>query len=76
MLLTCIIFLFESTEIYPGHSVSPEGSREELLTALTRGLCEYQWEHLNEIALDAPLKDTIYAAGGAALLDVKYMKEY
>ena len=44
-----------------------ESSRDELLAALVRGLCEYQREHLKEIALEVPLKDTIYVTGGAAV---------
>jgi sugar (pentulose or hexulose) kinase len=43
-----------------------ETTREELLAAMVRGLCAYQREHLRDIALDVPLKDTIYVTGGAA----------
>jgi len=40
-------------------------SREELLVAMIRSLCEYQGEHLNEIAIKIPLKKIIYVTGGA-----------
>lgn len=43
-----------------------QSSREELLAGLVKGLCEYQREHLKEIALEVPLKETIYVTGGAA----------
>jgi sugar (pentulose or hexulose) kinase len=41
-------------------------SREELLAAMVRGLCEYQREHLNEISDKVQLKEKIYVTGGAA----------
>ena len=43
-----------------------ETSREELLAAMVRGLCDYQREHLRDIALEVPLTDTIHVTGGAA----------
>lgn len=43
-----------------------DSSREELLASMVRGLCEYQREHLKEIAVEVPLKDKIYVTGGAA----------
>lgn len=45
--------------------MTQETTREELLTALIRGLCEYQREHLKEIALEIPLKGRIFVTGGA-----------
>ncbi len=45
--------------------MTQETTREELLVALVRGLCEYQREHLKEIALEIPLKDPIFVTGGA-----------
>ena len=45
--------------------MTQETTREELLVALIRGLCEYQREHLKEIALEIPLKDEIRVTGGA-----------
>jgi sugar (pentulose or hexulose) kinase len=42
-----------------------ETSREEMLAAMVRGLCEYQREHLKEIALDVVLKNEILVSGGA-----------
>ncbi|RJQ63266.1 MAG: hypothetical protein C4530_03795 [Desulfobacteraceae bacterium] len=45
--------------------MSQETSREELLSAMVRGLCEYQREHLKEIALEIPLKDHVRITGGA-----------
>ncbi len=45
--------------------MTPETTREELLTALVRGLCEYQREHLEEICKKIQLKETICVTGGA-----------
>jgi xylulokinase len=45
--------------------LTPETSREELLTAMVRGLCEYQREHLKEISIEMPLKNEIRVSGGA-----------
>ena len=42
-----------------------ESSREELLAALVRGLCEYQRENLDQISLEMPLKEEILISGGA-----------
>jgi sugar (pentulose or hexulose) kinase len=52
-----------------------ESSREELMAAMVRGLCDYQREHLKEIALEVPLKDKIYVTGGAATPGVLRAKE-
>ncbi len=46
--------------------MTQETSREELLAALIRGLCEYQREHLKDIAIEVPLKNDIFITGGAA----------
>jgi sugar (pentulose or hexulose) kinase len=49
-------------------------SREELLAAIVRGLCEYQKAHLDEIARNVPLADVIHVTGGAvnpALIQAK-----
>ena len=40
-------------------------SREEILAALVRGLCQYQGKHLKEIETRVPLRDTIHLTGGA-----------
>jgi sugar (pentulose or hexulose) kinase len=40
-------------------------TREELLAAIVRGLCEYQKTHLEEIEKSVSLGDTIHATGGA-----------
>jgi sugar (pentulose or hexulose) kinase len=45
--------------------LTQETSREEMLAALVRGLCDYQREHLKEIALEIPLRDEIRVTGGA-----------
>ena len=45
-------------------------TREEMLAALVRGLCEYQREHLKEVAIDVPLSEKIYISGGAASPEV------
>jgi sugar (pentulose or hexulose) kinase len=43
-----------------------ETSREEILNAMVRGLCEYQRGHLKDIALEVPLDKLIHVTGGAA----------
>jgi xylulokinase len=45
--------------------LTQETSREELLVALVRGLCEYQRENLKEVSLEMPLADEILVSGGA-----------
>lgn len=45
--------------------LTPESGREELLTALVRGLCEYQREHLKEIGNKVQLNNSICLSGGA-----------
>jgi len=42
-----------------------ETSREEILAAIVRGLCEYQKAHLDEISKNVPLKNVIHVTGGA-----------
>jgi sugar (pentulose or hexulose) kinase len=45
--------------------LTQETSREEMLAAVVRGLCEYQREHLKEIALEMSLNHEILVSGGA-----------
>jgi sugar (pentulose or hexulose) kinase len=45
--------------------LTQETSREELLAAMVRGLCEYQQENLKEISIEMPLKGEILISGGA-----------
>lgn len=45
--------------------LTQETSREELLAAMVRGLCEYQRKHLEEISIKMPLKEEILVSGGA-----------
>ena len=45
--------------------LTPETTREELLAAMVKGLCEYQRENLKEIAMEISLKDEILVSGGA-----------
>jgi len=47
------------------HGLTQTTSREEILAAIVRGLCQYQKEHLDEIAQHVPLRDTIHVTGGA-----------
>ncbi len=47
------------------HGLTQETSREELLTALVRGLYNYQRENLKEISIEMPLADEILVSGGA-----------
>lgn len=42
-----------------------ETSREELLAALVRGLCEYQREHLKDVGIEVSLGATVHVTGGA-----------
>lgn len=42
-----------------------ETTREEILAAVVRGLCEYQKGHLQEIEKNVPLRDIIHVTGGA-----------
>ncbi len=49
-------------------------TREEILAAIVRGLCEYQKSHLDEIARNVPLATVIHVTGGAvspALIQAK-----
>ncbi len=49
-------------------------TREEILAAIVRGLCEYQKSHLDEIARNVPLANVIHVTGGAvspALIQAK-----
>ncbi|MCP4622744.1 MAG: hypothetical protein GY850_04335 [bacterium] len=45
--------------------LTQETSREELLTALVKGLYQYQRENLKEVAIEMPLADEIVVSGGA-----------
>lgn len=54
--------------------LTPETTREELVAALIKGLCQYQREHLKEVGMEVPLKKTIHITGGAvnpAIIDAK-----
>ena len=54
--------------------LTPQTSREEILAAIVRGLCQYQKGHLDEIAENVPLKNAIHVTGGAvnpALIQAK-----
>ena len=56
------------TAVFTG--LTRDTTREEMLAALVKGLCEYQREHLKEVAIDVPLSDKIYITGGAASPEV------
>lgn len=45
--------------------LTQETSREELMTSMVRGLCEYQRKHLKDISAKIPLKGKILVSGGA-----------
>jgi xylulokinase len=47
------------------HGLTQTTTREEILAAIVRGLCQYQKRHLDEIERDVPLRDTIHISGGA-----------
>ena len=42
-----------------------ETSRDQILAAVVRGLCEYQKGHLDEVGKNVVLKDVIHITGGA-----------
>jgi xylulokinase len=45
--------------------LTQQTTREEILAAIIRGLCEYQKVHLDEIGKDVPLKNILHITGGA-----------
>lgn len=45
--------------------LTQETSREELMTSMVRGLCEYQRKHLKDISAKMSLKGKILVSGGA-----------
>jgi len=45
--------------------LTQQTSREEILAAIVRGLCEYQKNHLEEVGKSMSLQSTIYVTGGA-----------
>jgi len=47
------------------HGLTRQTTREEILAAIVRGLCQYQKKHLDEIEQHIPLHDAIHITGGA-----------
>jgi sugar (pentulose or hexulose) kinase len=45
--------------------LTQQTTREEILAAVVRGLCEYQKAHLDEIGKNVPLQNVIHITGGA-----------
>jgi sugar (pentulose or hexulose) kinase len=45
--------------------LTQQTTREEILAAIVRGLCEYQRAHLDEIEKQVPLKNILHVTGGA-----------
>jgi sugar (pentulose or hexulose) kinase len=45
--------------------LTQQTTREEILAAIIRGLCEYQKAHLDEIEKSVPLQNVIHVTGGA-----------
>jgi len=45
--------------------LTQQTTREEILAAIVKGLCEYQKSHLQEIEKNIPLKNIIHVTGGA-----------
>lgn len=45
--------------------LTQQTTREEILAAIVRGLCEYQKTHLDEVGAKIPLQDVIHVTGGA-----------
>lgn len=46
-------------------NLTKETTREEMLSAMVKGLYEYQREHVKEVAVELALTDTIVVTGGA-----------
>jgi xylulokinase len=47
------------------HGLTQTTTREEILAAIVRSLCQYQKHHLDEIEQHIRLRDTIHVTGGA-----------
>jgi xylulokinase len=45
--------------------LTQQTTREEILAAIVRGLCEYQKAHLDEVGTNVPLRDVVHLTGGA-----------
>ena len=45
--------------------LTQETTREEILAALVRGLCQYQKKHLDEIERSVPRQEVVHVTGGA-----------
>jgi len=45
--------------------LTQQTTREEILAAMVRGLCEYQKAHLDDIEKNVPLQNVIHVTGGA-----------
>jgi sugar (pentulose or hexulose) kinase len=45
--------------------LTQETTREEILAALVRGLCQYQQRHLDEIERNVPRQEVVHVTGGA-----------
>ncbi len=45
--------------------LTQQTTREEILAAIVRGLCEYQKAHLDDIEKNVPLQNVIHVTGGA-----------
>jgi sugar (pentulose or hexulose) kinase len=45
--------------------LTQQTTREEILAAIVRGLCEYQKAHLDEVGKNVPLKNVLHITGGA-----------
>ncbi len=45
--------------------LTQQTTREEILAAIVRGLCEYQKTHLDDIEKNVPLQNVIHVTGGA-----------
>jgi sugar (pentulose or hexulose) kinase len=45
--------------------LTQQTTRDEILAAIIRGLCEYQKVHLDEIGKNVPLKSILHITGGA-----------
>ncbi len=55
--------------------LSRNTDRDEMFAAMVMSLCEYQRDHINTIARDVPLSDTIYLTGGANMPSVAKAKK-
>ena len=75
--LPCLMGSRYSSELLKAEftGLTQQSTREGLLAAMVRGLCNYQKEHIDEIGLKVPLRERIYVTGGANMPTVLNAKK-